>query len=98
MHDVVVNETPMFQCLKPTNLLHSIGVRGDNMYDFLVITLDLYIVVSCFQTFKPSQEDFETCDRYKLTYETPEYDPYANTFDYQDTGMTDSWGNLKVLG
>jgi hypothetical protein len=66
--------------------------------DVLVIPLDLRDVVSCFQTFKPSQEEFETCDRYKLTYETPEYDPSAKTFHDQEAGMTDSWGNLKVLG
>jgi hypothetical protein len=38
-------------------------------------------------TFKPSQEEFETCDRYELTYETPEYDPYANTFHDQEAGF-----------
>jgi hypothetical protein len=32
-----------------------------------------------------------------LTYETPEYDPSAKTFHYQEAGMTDSWGNLKIL-
>jgi hypothetical protein len=28
LHDVIVNETPKFQCLKPTNLSHSSSVRG----------------------------------------------------------------------
>jgi hypothetical protein len=71
LHDVVVNEIPTFQCLKPTNLSHSISVRGDNVDSVLVIPLDLHGVVSCFPTFKPSQEEFETCDRYELTFETP---------------------------
>jgi hypothetical protein len=39
LHDVVVNETPKFQCLKPTNISHSIIVRGDNVDDVLVIPL-----------------------------------------------------------
>jgi hypothetical protein len=56
LHDVIVNETPKFQCLKPTNLSHSISVRGDNVDDVLVIPLDLHGVVSCFPTFKPSQK------------------------------------------
>jgi hypothetical protein len=71
LHDVVVNETPQFQCLKPTNLSHSISMRGDNVDDVLVIPLDLHGVVSCFQTFKPPQEEFETCEMYELMYETP---------------------------
>jgi hypothetical protein len=54
--------------------------------------------VSCFPTFKPTQLKFETCDRYELTYESPEYDPYAKTFYGQEDGMMDSWVNLKVSG
>jgi hypothetical protein len=98
LHDIIVNETPKFQSLTPTNLSHSISVRGNNVDDVLVIPLDLHGVVSCFPTFKPSREEFETCDRYELTYETTEYDPSAKTFHDQEDGMTDSWGNLKVPG
>jgi hypothetical protein len=89
LHDVIVNETPKFQSLNPTNLSHSIIVRGDNVDDILVIPLDLYVVVSCFPTFKPSQQEFDTCDRYELTYEIPEYNPSAKTFHDQEAGMMD---------
>jgi hypothetical protein len=98
LHDVIVNETPKFQSLNPTKLSHSISVRGDNVEDVLVIPLELHGVVSCFPTFKPTQLEFETCDRYELTYETPEYDPSATTFHKQEASMMDSWGNLKVSG
>jgi hypothetical protein len=64
LHDVVVIETPKCQCLKPTNLSHSISMRGDNVEDILVIPLDLHGVVYFFPTFKPSREEFETCERY----------------------------------
>jgi hypothetical protein len=64
----------------------------------LVIPLDLHDVVSCFPTFKPSQEEFETCERYELTYETPYYDPSAKTFHEQEAGMIDLWGNFKISG
>jgi hypothetical protein len=90
LHDVVVNETPKIQCLKPTNLSHSISMRGDDVEDFLVIPLDLHGDVSCFPTFKPSEEEFETCDRYELTFETPKNDPSAKIFHDQEAGMTDS--------
>jgi hypothetical protein len=68
LRDVIVNETPKFQCLNPTRLSHSISVRGDNVEDVLLIPLELHGVVSCFPTFKPTQLEFETCDRYELTY------------------------------
>jgi hypothetical protein len=98
LNDVIVNETTKFQSLNPTKLSHSISVRGDSVEDVLLIPLELHGVVSCFPTFKPTQLEFETCDRYELTYESPEYDPYATTFHDQEYGMMDSWGNIKVSG
>jgi hypothetical protein len=68
LHDVIVNETPKFQSLNPTKLSHSISVRGDNVEDVLLIPLELHGVASCSPTFKPTQLEFETCDRYELTY------------------------------
>jgi hypothetical protein len=98
LHDVVVNETPKFKCLRPTNLSHSISVRGDNVDDASDMPLDLHGMVPCFPTLKQSQEEFETCDRYELTYETLEYDPSDKTLHDQEAGMTESWVNVKVLG
>jgi hypothetical protein len=66
--------------------------------EVLVIPLEIHCVVSCFLTFKPTQLEFETCDRYESTYESPEYDPSATTFHEQEASMMDSWGNLKVRG
>jgi hypothetical protein len=71
LNDVVVNETSKFQCANPTNLSHTITVKGENMNDELIITLYLRVVVSCFTTRKPTREEFDTCDQYKLTYESP---------------------------
>jgi hypothetical protein len=98
LHNVIVNETPKFQSLNPTKLSHSISVKGDNVEDVLIIPLELHGVVSYFPTFKPTQLEFETCDRYELTYESTEYDPSATTFHDQEAGMVDSWVNIKVSG
>jgi hypothetical protein len=98
LHDVIVNETPKSQSLNPTKLSHSISVRGDNVEDVLAIPLELHGVVSCFPTFTPTPLEFETCDRYELTYESPDYNPSATTFNEQEASMMDSWGNLKVSG
>jgi hypothetical protein len=64
----------------------------------LVITLELHGVVSYLPTFKPTQQEFETCNRYELTYESPEHDPSAKTFHDQEAGMMESWVNIKVPG
>jgi hypothetical protein len=98
LHDVIVNETPKFKYLNLTNLSHSISVRGDNVDDLLVIPLELHGVVSCFPTFKPTLQEFETCDRYELKYESPEYDPSSKTFHDQEAGIMESWENFKVSG
>jgi hypothetical protein len=98
LHEVIVNDTPKFQSLNPTNLSQSISMRGDKVDEVLVIPLELHGVVSCFPTFKPTQLEFETCDRYELTYEYPEYDPSTKTFHDQEAVMMDSWVNLKVSG
>jgi hypothetical protein len=98
LHGVIVNETPKFQSLNPKKRSHSISVRGDHAEDVLLIPLELHGVVSCFPTFTPTQLEFETCERYELTYETPEYDPSATTFHDQEAGIVDSWVNIKVSG
>jgi hypothetical protein len=98
LHDVIVNESPKFQSFNPTNRSHSTSVRGENVDDVLVIPLELHSVVSCFPTFKPTQLEFETCDRYELTYESPYYDPSAKTFQDQEAGIMYSLVNLKVSG
>jgi hypothetical protein len=83
LHGVIVTERPKFRYLNPTKLSHSISVRGDNVEDVLVIPLQLHDVVLCFPTFKPTQLEFETCDRYELTYESPEYNASATNFHEQ---------------
>jgi hypothetical protein len=41
LHKVVMNKTPKFQCLKPTNLSHSISVIGDDVDKVLAHSLGL---------------------------------------------------------
>jgi hypothetical protein len=96
LNDVVVNETPKFQCDNPTNLSHTITVKGENMNDELIIPLDLLGVMSCFTARKPTQEEFYTCNRYELTYESPVYDPSGLLYAEQESAMIDSREQLKV--
>jgi hypothetical protein len=96
LNDVVVNETPKLQCDNPTNISHTITVKVDNMNDELIIPLDLRGVVSCFTTRNPTQEEFDTCDRYELTYESPVYDLIGLSYAEQEAAMMDARGQLKV--
>jgi hypothetical protein len=96
LNDVVVNEMPKFQCANPTNLSRTITVKGDNMNDELVIPLDLRGAVSCFTMRKPTQEEFDTCNQYELTYESPVYDPSGSLYAEQEAAMMDSREQLKV--
>jgi hypothetical protein len=68
LNDVVVNETPRFQCANPKNLSHTITVKGENMNDELIIPLDLRGAVSCFTMRKPTQEEFDTYDQYNYIH------------------------------
>jgi hypothetical protein len=98
LHDLVLKETPKFQSRESTSLSHIISVRGDEADDVLVILLDLFGVVSCFSTFKPSQDEFEICPRYELTCESPVYDPTVTFFSEKESSMTDSYEKLKPSG
>jgi hypothetical protein len=95
LNDVVVNETPKFQCSNPTNLSHTITVKGEDPNGGLVIPLDLRNVVSCFTTRNPTKEEFDTCDQYELTYESPVYDPSGSFYAEQEAAMMDSRGQLN---
>jgi hypothetical protein len=87
---------PKFQCVNPTNISHTITVKGENMNDELIIPLDLRDVVSCLTTRKPTQEEFDTYDRYELTYESPVYDLSRSSYAEQEAAVMDSREQLKV--
>jgi hypothetical protein len=96
LHGFIVNETPKFRCLEPTNISHTISVRYDNVDDVLIITFYLHSVMSCFETFKLTKEEFDTCEKYELKYESPEYDLKSSS--KQEADIMDSWGRLKLPG
>jgi hypothetical protein len=71
-------------------------VKVDDLNDELVIPSDLRGVVSCFTTRNPTHEEFDTCDRYELTYESTVYDPRVLTYAEQKAVTMYSRGQLKV--
>lgn len=71
MHDIQVNECPKFLDANPTDDSHSIIIPDDGEGEPYKIPLSLHGVTSYFPTRRPTQEEFETCRRFDLTYETP---------------------------
>jgi hypothetical protein len=76
LNDSVMNEIPKFQCVKPTDLLHTNFVKG----------------VSFLPTRKPTQEEFHICERYDIPYESHVYDHSGPLYAEQEAAMTDSRG------
>ena len=97
MNDVLVNETPKFLAVEPTDEDHAILItKGD--HERLTIPLSLEGVTSYFQSFKPSAEQYkaatEGVDCLHLTYRDPEWDPHDIEFSRQEDAMVGSDGML----
>ena len=87
MNDVVLNDTPNLLTENPTNKTHAIsGCDQDGREHIIPFTLRG--VTSYIPTRKPSIEEFETCPRIELTYESPEWDPIRRP---SDTRKRPSW-------
>ena len=84
LNEVVVNDCPSFLDPKPHDLSHSIKIPGPDG-DVVVIPLRLFGVTSYFPCRRPTQQEFETGDKFDLTAETPEWDPYDSTFARQES-------------
>jgi hypothetical protein len=68
LDDVVVNETTNFQYLEHNDLLHTFTVSDDYMDDEMVIPFDMHGGVSCLTSRKPAHMEFDTHERYVLTF------------------------------
>ena len=91
LNGVTVQECPRFLDTHLNEHSHSIKVPGPDG-DVLNIPLRIHGVTSYFPTRKPSQEEFETGDRFELTTETPEWDPHDPTYAQQeDSFLNGDW-------
>ena len=83
MNDVKVDETPKFLTMNPTDITHAIsGKDGDGIQ--VTIPLSLRGVTSYFLTRKPTEEEFNSCPRFDLTYKAPIWDPHSEIFKQQE--------------
>jgi len=86
LNDVVLNERPKFLTHKPTSEDHAILVED------LLIPLELSGVTSVFPGRKPTQEEYDTCGRYELTYPEPEWVPSTDDYAKEEAKYTDENG------
>ena len=78
-----------FLAENPTDIMHAIsGKDGDGIP--VTITLSLRGVTSYFPTRKPSEEQFNSCPRFDLTYKAPIWDPHCEIFKQQEEVLLDN--------
>jgi hypothetical protein len=75
LNDVEVHDKPKFLTDKPTEHDHAICVVNHKTNEELVIPLMIRGVTSTFPSRKPTQDEYETCTKFELTYDSPEYEP-----------------------
>ncbi|MGL4350630.1 MAG: hypothetical protein ACRCT2_08740, partial [Plesiomonas shigelloides] len=101
MNDVAVDERPKFLTEHPTESTHAIRITGSGdevALPPLTIHLAIRGVISCFDTRKPTAEEYETLPRYELTYENPVFDPYDPSFASQEAACVDFRGHIVAPG
>lgn len=92
---LTVNETPKFQCKKPTIEDHSIYSASHD----LRIHLQLHGTFSYFNSRKPTVQEIQDTDEEDLVWFTPEqdlWDPYLDTWQMAEASMLDENGDLQV--
>ena len=94
MNDVKVDETPKFLTKNPADMMHTIsGKDGDGIQ--VTKPLSLRGVTSYFLTRKPTEEEFNSCPQFDLTYEAPIWDPHSEIFKQQEEALLDNQGMLQ---
>ena len=110
LNDVEVNETPKFQSKNPTDQTHALVVPPNSNpletidakpiardQEPLLIPLGLRGVTSCFDTWKPTQAEYENCDPsrvFHLTADAPAWDPHTEDYAKCEERMMDDKGRV----
>jgi hypothetical protein len=75
LYDVEVNDKPKLLTDKPTECDHAICVVNHETNEELVIPLTIIGGTSTFPTRKLTQDEYNTCTKFELNYDSPEYEP-----------------------
>ncbi len=92
VNDVIVDETPKFLAIKPTDQTHALTVPDpDDPSKMLTLPLMLRGVTSLLHVRNVIADDFynDNIPRIDLTSETLTWDPSTTLYEEQENGMTD---------
>ena len=98
LNDVIVNETPKFMTETPTEKDHAIVVTDPETNDELIIPLSVRGVTSTFPTRKPTIDEYNTCTKFTLTYDSPEYEPETERFADMERDASSTIDRLRKTG
>ena len=81
LNDVMVNDIPKSLTDLPTERTHAIIVTDPETSDKLLIPLSIRGVTSTFPTRKLTQQEYDECIHFDLTYDSPEYEPTNTCYE-----------------
>ena len=87
---VIVNDVAKIHCDQPTTLDHCISFRNHE----LTIPLKLNGIFSYFNHRTPTAEEIEYCDKFFITPDAIDWNPYCDSFSKNEDALTDSDGRI----
>jgi hypothetical protein len=98
LNDVIVSDTPKFMTEMPTEKDHAIVVINPDSNDKLIIPLSVCGVMSTFLTRKPMIDEYNTCTKFTLTYDSPEFEPDTERFANMERDACSDVDQLRKIG
>jgi hypothetical protein len=98
LNDVIVSNTAKFMTEMPTEKDHVIVVIDPNSNDELIIPLLVRGVTSTFPTRKPMIDEYNTCTKFTLTYDSPEFEPDMECFANMKCDACSNVNRLQKIG
>jgi hypothetical protein len=86
VNDVIVNDVPRFLLKQQSATDHALVVTSVD-HDSMILLLQLSGVTSYLPTRKPTPAEYDSCVKYNLTYESPEWDPHTPDFAEQESAI-----------
>jgi hypothetical protein len=98
LNEVMVNDIPKCLTDSPTEQTHAIIVTDLETNYELLIPLSIQGVTSTFPTRKPTQQEYDECIHFDLTYDSPEYEPTDTCYERMERQSTQTIDRLQATG
>jgi hypothetical protein len=98
LNDVIVSDMLKFMTEMPTEKDHAIVVIDPDSNDELIIPLSVHGVTSTFLTRKLMIDEYNTCTKFTLTYNSPEFKPETECFANMECNACSNVDRLRKIG